>query len=184
MPGLYSEPEDDQKLVDDVLANDADAGRVLYGRYNKAIWSVAYRLGRHEPDEYHDEMWFHVFCSLHRFDATRARLKTFVMVVATNKALEMLRKRLTRLAEQYPEKLEVPAPGVDPGMARDIRTCFEQLGPECQELLMLKAEGIKSGQISEILDVSPPIVYVRLNRCRARMRNCLGIRAHQKGVAK
>ncbi len=88
----------DAAAVARVAAGDAVALQELYERYGKVIYSFAYRL-THDTT-LSEECVQDVFVTLWRrsadFDPTRAKLTTWLFVVARNRAIELGRQKTRR----------------------------------------------------------------------------------------
>ena len=88
----------DAAAVARVASGDAVALRELYDRYGKVVYSFAYRL-THDAT-LSEECVQDVFVALWRraadFDPTRAKLTTWLFVVARNRAIELGRQKNRR----------------------------------------------------------------------------------------
>ncbi len=114
---------------------------------------------------------------IHRFDG-RSRFSTWVYRVATNAALDELRRRRRR-----PEPTEtLPEPGGDaPSMtdgvdARiDVDAALAQLPEEFRVAVVLRdLADLDYAEIAEILEIPPGTVRSRISRGRAALAAVLG----------
>ena len=104
----------DAAAIERIAAGDAEALRELYSRYGKVVYAFAYRL-THDAT-LAEECVQDVFVALWRraadFDPTRAKLTTWLFVVARNRAIELYRQKARR-PDPSPE-LDVPGSAPDP----------------------------------------------------------------------
>lgn len=184
--------EDIKDLVNRFIAGDREAFALLVGRYKKRVYSVAYQiLGNHlDADEVAQETFVRIY-------DRRQQLKNvgffqgFLMRVATNYAIDLIRKRqrqflnvddeaemsistsmelseLTERPDQVFERSEV---------LRKIRLTIEKLPPRQRVTVILHdVEGFTKREVAEILGCPQATVRSNLHIARAKIRKWLGFK--------
>ena len=84
----------DHEIIARAKAGHEEAFRMLVERHSRAVYRLAYRLTSHAQDaeEVVQETFLRVFRNLDGFEA-RARFKTWLYRVASNAAMDQLRRR-------------------------------------------------------------------------------------------
>jgi len=85
----------DEELMPLVGRKDPEAFEVLYDRHGGAAFSLAYRIvgDRAAADEVTQEAFISVWRSGARFDATRGSVRSWLLSVVRNRAIDFLRSR-------------------------------------------------------------------------------------------
>jgi RNA polymerase sigma-70 factor (ECF subfamily) len=175
----------DEKAVADaaavrrVAAGDAEALRELYERYGRIVHSFAYRITRDAGAA--EECTQDVFVALWRraadFDPERAKLTTWLFVVARNRAIEV-----TRSAGRRPEPRDDLEPaGTVPDTAELVRAADESQRvaeavaelPESQlEVVRLSFfDGLSHAEIAEVIGIPLGTVKGRMRLALERLRD-------------
>ena len=95
----------DEMTVKNILAGDEKAFTQLYERYRRLIYSVAVRI-IHDPEEAQDatqEIFLKLYRSLHRWDAQKSKLSTWIKRIAVNHSIDLCRAHFQRSETQLPE---------------------------------------------------------------------------------
>lgn len=180
---------DDSELVALVQRGREDAFGVLYQRYLKKVYNLVYRMvGPRDAEEVTQESFLQAYRTLKRFRGD-ARFYTWLYRVASNTALQHLRKRGRRekRSTSY-EAMEAAAPGLvetltssdsnDPHKAAEeaelqehVKEVLEGLPPN-QKLVMLLGpiQGMSYDEMAKVLETSVPVVKARLHRARENLR--------------
>ena len=105
----------DEELMELVAGNDADAFEVVLERHADAAFSLAYRIcGRRSlAEDIAQEAFLSVWRSGARYDRARGSVRTWTLGIVHNRAVDALRRRGTREAQQVSddglaETLEAP----------------------------------------------------------------------------
>ncbi len=177
-------------LLDAAAAGDRDARRQLFERYRDPAYQVAFRItGRMEDAlDVVQDSFITAFEKLERF-ARESGFKTWLLRIATNRALDVLRSRKVRLAvhldagddESGSPQLAAPrvedsaAPSLEQRELADrLRQAVDALPPDQRDVFALYATGeMTYGQIAEILRVPIGTVMSRLFHARRRLRELL-----------
>lgn len=177
-------PEPDARAVEDaalvrrVAGGDADALRILYERYGRIVYSFGFRITGDATLS--EECVQDVFVALWRraasFDPRRARLTTWLFVVARNRAIELVRQRSRRAEPQADVEPEGAAPdpselvaGADE--AQRVAEAMAELPEEQLEVLRLSFfDGLSHSEIAEAIGIPLGTVKGRMRLALERMR--------------
>ncbi len=184
--GCEPDPREDQELVRDHLAGDADAFSVLVRRHQDRLWAVALRTTG-DPEEAADALQDALVKAFRNAAGFRseAAVTTWLHRIVVNASLDRLRRRAVRRAEPLPEH--------EPENARDlVDPGPEELGeqherrtrvlsalrtvPEDQRaaLVLVDMEGYSVAEAAQTLGVPTGTVKSRCARGRARLAGLLG----------
>jgi RNA polymerase sigma-70 factor (ECF subfamily) len=172
----------DDVISDEALAAGANAGdraalETLLARHLDRVHAICRRVTGHPEDalDATQEALIAVTRGLHRYDG-RARFTTWLYRVATNAALDELRRRKRR-----PEPADLPEGGdgsspVESVVAArlDVDAALAGLGPEFRAAVVLRDLcDLDYAEIAEILDVPIGTVRSRIARGRAAIADRL-----------
>ena len=184
---MIDEPRDHKAAVDAttvarVAGGDEVALRELYDRYGRLVYSFAYRL-THDTT-LSEECVQDVFVALWRragdFDPTRAKLTTWLFVVARNRAIELGRQKARR-----PELRDDLEPI---GLAPDTQELVA-IADEAQRVAEVMAElpedqlavlrlsyfdGLSHAEIAEVIGIPLGTVKGRIRLALERLRSLSG----------
>ena len=173
--------EADATVVARVADGDTEALRLLYDRYGRIVYGMTYRLTRDSQlaEEATQDTFVAVWRRADSFDPGRAKLTTWLFVIARNRAIELIRAR-TRAPEPH-ESVEPTGQEADPAdlaaLADDAERIARALAelPENQlEVIQLAFfDGLSHGEIAERLEQPLGTVKSRirlgLNRLRTQL---------------
>ncbi len=174
------------RLLEQAAAGEADARRALFERHRAAAYRVALRItGRHEDAlDVTQDAFIRAFEKLDSFERG-ASFKTWLLRIASNRALDLLRKRRVRVAAPLDNGEEgriEPAAPINPpesGMEREeigarIRLAMEKLPPDQRAVISLYGTGeLTYGEIAETLGVPIGTVMSRLFHARKKLADML-----------
>jgi RNA polymerase sigma-70 factor (ECF subfamily) len=175
---------DDKAVVDAaavarVAGGDATALRELYDRYGAVVHSFAYRITRDATLA--EEAVQDVFVTLWRraaeFDPTRAKLTTWLFVVARNRAIELGRQKARRpeLRDDLEPAGEAPDPADLVAVADEAQRLAEavaELPEEQLEVLRLAYfDGLSHSEIAEVIGLPLGTVKGRVRLALQRLRS-------------
>jgi len=171
--------EADAAAVARVADGDADALRQLYERYGRIVYGLTYRLTK--DAQLAEEATQDTFVTLWRraatYDRERAKVTTWLFVIARNRAIELVRSRM-RAAEPQ-EAVEPTGEDVDPAdlvqagddAERIARAMAELPESQLEVIRLAYFDGLSHGEIAERLGQPLGTVKSRirlgLNRLRA-----------------
>ena len=169
----------DAAAVARVAGGDAVALRELYDRYGRVIYSFAYRL-THDAT-LSEECVQDVFVALWRragdFDPSRAKLTTWLFVVARNRAIELGRRKA-----RWPElrhDLEPAGSSPDPAdliaVADESQRVAEAMAelPEDQLAVLRLSyfDGLSHSEIAQVIGIPLGTVKGRMRLALERLRS-------------
>lgn len=178
-------------LIERAVHGDREARRELFERFREAAYVAALRItGRHEDAlDVVQDAFIKAFDGLAGFERD-ASFKTWLLRIATNRALDLLRARKVRLAVSLDRKDEddqTPDPesrGADddrPGIglergetAARVRKAIDALPLEQRTVFALFAEGeLSYAEIAEIVGIPIGTVMSRLFHARRKLAEAL-----------
>jgi len=118
----------DPELVSALAAGDLDAMDFLYRRYSTLAYSLALRIlgdpGRAEDAV--QDAFVRVWTRAAAFDASRGSLRTWVLTVVRNRAVDYLRGTPARQRNELELLVEVPAVGAGSDPWREVSESLER----------------------------------------------------------
>lgn len=169
----------DAAAVARLAGGDAVALRELYDRYGRVVYSFAYRLTNDATLS--EECVQDVFLALWRraadFDPTRAKLTTWLFVVARNRAIELGRQKARR--PELRDELEPAGHSPDPAdlvavadQAQRLAEAFAELPEEQLEVLRLAYfDELSHTEIAEVIGIPLGTVKGRVRLALQRLRS-------------
>jgi len=173
----------DKQVSDEALAAQASAGdRRAFGdlvrRHQDGVFRFVFRMigSRDEALDLTQESLLKAWQALPGWRPD-ARFRTWLLQIARNASLDLLRRR--SLADFVPidEALELPGAGPTPetqaAITQDLRlleAALLRLQPDHREVLLLRElEGLSYEEIASVLDVAEGTVKSRIGRARAAL---------------
>lgn len=194
-------PPSDQVVLarqpDDHLAKAAAGGDraaldVLLRRHQDLVWRVCRKLCANEADalDATQEALLSVAKRIDRFDG-RSAFTTWLYRVATNAALDELRRRRRRPepVEELPLAVGGPTGGGDhSGVLADrmaLDAAMATLAPEFRAPVVLRdVAGMDYAAIAEALDIPPGTVRSRIARARSQLAQLLVVDGNYEGQSR
>jgi RNA polymerase sigma-70 factor, ECF subfamily len=182
-PGLRQLGDED--LMQLVAGGDARAFEVIYERHCTAVFSLAYRICgvRAAAEEVAQEAFLAIWRSGARYDRTRGSVRTWLLGVVHNRAIDSLRRstahdRLRVADEQAAERLEAPErTEVEVARRDEARSMRAVVGtlPRDQRRVVELAYfgGFTQEQIAEMLDAPLGTVKGRMRLALEKLRAAL-----------
>jgi RNA polymerase sigma-70 factor (ECF subfamily) len=176
----------DEDLMQLVAGGDPRAFEVVYERHCTAVFSLAYRIcgvGA-TAEEVAQEAFLAIWRSGARYDRTRGSVRTWLLGVVHNRAIDTLRRATVherRLAGdehaaesvEAPERTEVEAARREE--ARSVRTLMDQLPAEQRRVIELAYfGGFTHEQIAQMLDAPLGTVKGRMRLGLEKLRANIG----------
>jgi RNA polymerase sigma-70 factor, ECF subfamily len=171
-------------LLAAVAKGDRAAFERLYGATRAKLYGVLLRiLGRPElADEVMQETYLKVWQMAGKFDPTVASPITWLVAIARNRAIDIVRKKADVSVEDAPEALgvaaETPPPLARREMTEELRrllTCLGKLDPEKQRIVLLAYySGWSREQLANKLDIPVNTIKTWLRRSLLEIRECMG----------
>ena len=153
---LATPPElSEQELVQQCRSNDRVAQRTLFDRYNRAMFSTAYRITNdfdHANDALQDA-FVDVFRSLDQFTC-RSTLGAWIKTIVVRQAIrkQQLEGRFITLNEQHHDQ---PAPFRDTLTGVELDAAIRTLPDGARTVfLLIEVEGYTHKEVAEMLGIS------------------------------
>jgi RNA polymerase sigma-70 factor, ECF subfamily len=133
-------------------------------------------------EEVMQETYLKVWSMAGKFDPTQASPITWMVAIARNRAIDIVRKKGEVSIEEQPEALEVasdaPAPLARREMTEELKrllSCLGKLDPEKQRIVLLAYySGWSREQLSKKLNIPVNTIKTWLRRSLLEIRECLG----------
>jgi RNA polymerase sigma-70 factor (ECF subfamily) len=172
----------DEDLMQLVRRGDADAFRVVYRRHATAAFSLAYRMmgTRNAAEDVVQEAFLSLWRSGARYDRTRGSVRTWVLGIVHNRAIDALRRLTVQdrqragdegLEERFeaPERTDVEAARREE--AREVRAALGTLPPEQSRVIELAYfGGFSHSEIASMLQTPIGTVKGRMRLGLEKMR--------------
>src|SRR5919199_1153939 len=149
--------ESEQELMQQLVTGDEAAVRILYGRFGRSVYTLAFRLlgSAETAEELTQDVFLAAWRKAGRFDPARGRLSTWLMAIAHNMAVDRLRHERGAarpslvLVDEVPETtaLDEEAVLIDRDTAR--RAVAGPSQPERRLLLQAYLHGWTAREIAE-----------------------------------
>ncbi len=182
--------EEVQPWVEDVRKarrGDRNAFAALVRAVQRQVYGLCLRLLRSEAEaaEVAQETFLRAYQNLERYDDGRP-FDLWVLTIARNLCLDLLRRRSKHQTEDVAEHAELPsgeASSEDKAIAKQERQSLEEamatLSVDDREVLALYyVQKRTTKEIAQIMDVAPGTIMARLFRAREKLRTRM-----QKGAA-
>ncbi len=185
----------DADLMAHLAAGNTAAMDLLYERYNRPVYSFAYRMlgDREHAEELLQEVFLRAWRRCSRFSDTRGSLISWLLSITHNMAIDELRKQQRR-----PRKAESAEPDSLLGALQDtaepvesqailadrqhmVRSALTAL-PENQRLVLEMGyfDGLTQREISEKLDVPLGTIKTRMRLALRKLQDSVDIQALDK----
>ena len=172
------------KLLQEVAAGDQAAFERLYAATRAKLYGVVLRILRRPDlaDEIVQEVYLKIWSSAAQFDPAVASPITWMVAIAHNRAIDLVRKKADVSFEELPEVMDVAAETEDPLAARqvteDLRrllACLGRLREERRKMVLLAYyNGWSREQLAKSFDKPLSTVKTWLRRSIIDIRECLG----------
>ena len=185
-------PEQEQELMQQLLAGEERAVRVLYARFARPVYTLGLRLlgSAESAEELTQDVFLAAWRKGSRFDSARGRLSTWLMAVAHNLAVDRLRhdrgagRPILVLVDEVPEG----APSEEEELMVDRETARQALAglsPTERRLLSLAYfQGWTAREIAEADGIPLGTVKTRLRTALIKLRNAQNEQARQVALAR
>jgi len=165
----------DEELMPLVGRKDPEAFEVLYDRHGGAAYSLAYRIvgDRAAAEEVTQEAFISVWRSGARFDAARGSVRSWLLSVVRNRAIDFLRSRAGKapkltfdddaVLEQRPAEERTEEEALKRETAAELRGALGKLPGEQSKVIELAYfGGFSHSEISRILGLPMGTVKGRM----------------------
>jgi RNA polymerase sigma-70 factor (ECF subfamily) len=176
----------DEELMQLVYSSRADAFEVIYDRHADAAFSLAYRMcsQRALAEDVVQEAFLSVWRSRARYDRGRGSVRTWLLGIVHNRAIDALRRRSVRdrgvvddegIEERIPAPERTDVEFARREEARQVRDALELLpGDQSRVIELAYFGGLTHVQIASMLDMPVGTIKGRMRLGLAKMRVTLG----------
>ncbi len=176
----------DEELMQLVYRGQAEAFEVIYDRHADAAFSLAYRMcgQRALAEDVVQEGFLALWRSGARYDRARGSVRTWVLGIVHNRAIDALRRRTVRdrgrVSDEGIEERLVARERTDVEFARrdearEVRDALGQLPDEQSRVIELAYfGGLTHVEIASMLDAPVGTIKGRMRLGLAKMRMTLG----------
>jgi RNA polymerase sigma-70 factor, ECF subfamily len=171
-------------LLAAVAKGDQAAFERLYEATRAKLYGQVLRILRRADltDEIIQEVYLKVWSSAGQFNPAVASPITWMMAIARNRAIDLVRKKTESSVEEEPEVQEVAAETPDPLAQREMSeelkrllACMGELDEERRRMVLLAYySGVSREQLAAQFDVPVNTVKTWLRRSLIEIRECLG----------
>jgi RNA polymerase sigma-70 factor, ECF subfamily len=176
----------DEEVMQLVGEGSPRAFELLYDRHGGAAFSLAYRMvgDRVAAEDIAQEAFLSIWRSRMRYDAARGSVRTWVLGIVHNRAIDALRRGasyerrrepLDVVEERHeaPERTDVEAARREE--ARSVRSALDTLPPDQRRTIELAYfAGFSHSQIAELLDEPLGTIKGRMRLGLDKLRDQLG----------
>jgi len=172
-------------LIASVAKKDQAAFERLYEATRAKLFGVALRILRRQDlaEEVVQEAYVKIWNSAGQFNPGVASPITWMVSIARNRAIDVVRKRGELSIEEEPAAMTVASDTPDPLARREmsdelkrILDCVGRLDPERQKLVLLAYyNGWSREQLAEKFDTPLNTIKTWLRRSMIDIRECLGL---------
>ena len=176
------EPPQEQQILERMARGDGEALRELYDRHARAIYSLAVRILRSQPDaeDIVQEVFAQAWTQAGRYDASRGTVAAWLLMQARSRAIDRLRSRKLR-PEGATSTFETRDPSEGPDVqvmageyARRMRDALRSLSdPQRTALELAFFEGLTYSQVAEHLNQPIGTVKTRIRQGLLRLKAAL-----------
>jgi RNA polymerase sigma-70 factor (ECF subfamily) len=179
-----STPADLTAFLAATAQGDRAAFEQLYAATRAKLYGVVLRiLKRHDlADEVMQETYLKIWGSAGSFDPARASPITWMVTIARNRAIDLLRKRSEASIEEEPEAMDVAADLPNPLAARELSedlkrlmSCIGALDADRKQMVLLAYyNGLSREQLAAKFEKPVNTIKTWLRRSLIEIRECLG----------
>ena len=173
----------DEELMPLIGEKDPEAFEVFYDRHGGAAYSLAYRMvgERAAAEDITQEAFISIWRSGARFDRTRGSVRSWMLSIVRNRAIDVLRSRTGKapklgfdddaILEQRPAAERTEEEAMRREVASEVRGALGQLpGDQSKVIELAYFGGFSQSEISRMLGVPLGTVKGRMRLGLAKIR--------------
>ncbi|MEM7065082.1 MAG: sigma-70 family RNA polymerase sigma factor [Cyanobacteria bacterium P01_B01_bin.77] len=172
----------DAALVLSLRQGDKSALAVLYDRYSRLVYTVAFRILNNGPES--EDLTQEIFLNLWQkqtYDPNRSALSSFLSTVTRNRAIDRVRSRSNRrrilkgMAPQTVPDFSVPVEQASQGeRSQRVRAALQNLPEKQRELLWLAYfHGFSQSEIASYTNIPLGTVKSRMRQGLLKLKGTL-----------
>lgn len=179
-----STPAELVELLNAVAGGDRAAFERLYMATRAKLYGVVLRILRRNDlaDEVIQEAYLKIWNSAGQYNSRVASPITWMVTIARNRAIDVVRKRAETSLEEEPQAMEVADELPNPLAARELSedlgrlmACIAKLEPDRQSLVLLAYRfGLSREQLATRTGKPVNTIKTWLRRALLEIRECLG----------
>jgi RNA polymerase sigma-70 factor, ECF subfamily len=185
----------DEEMMQLIQAGNPRAFELLYDRHGGAAFSLAYRMvgNRVTAEDITQEAFLSIWRSRMRYDQARGSVRTWVLVIVHNRAIDALRRSLVHdrrretvegIEERFEAREQTDVEAARREEARNVRTALDTLPDDQRKTIELAYfGGFSHSQIAELLNEPIGTVKGRMRLGLEKMRRQLGEGVAAEGFA-
>lgn len=147
--------------------------RQIYDRCSGRVYGLMVRMvGRQDAEDLTQQVFLQMFRKLDQFSGA-SKLETWLYRLATNEALQHLRRRKRQTTEPIVTEPAATDPNrtMEAEEAQQLECALQRIHPELRAILLLKEEQqLSYRQIAEAMEIPEGTVGSRLNRARKELQ--------------
>jgi RNA polymerase sigma-70 factor, ECF subfamily len=176
----------DEDLMQLVRKGDNAAFEVVYDRHSTAAYSLAYRMvgSRNSAEDVVQEAFLSLWRSGARYDRGRGSVRTWVLGIVHNRAIDVLRRSLVHdrrrasdegIEERFEARERTDVEAARNDEARELQAALKTLPDEqCRVIELAYFGGFSHSEIAELLETPIGTVKGRMRLGLEKMRGQLG----------
>jgi RNA polymerase sigma-70 factor (ECF subfamily) len=176
----------DEDLMQLASRGDAAAFQVIYERHADAAYSLAYRMcgRRGVAEDVTQEAFLALWRSGARYDRARGSVRTWVLGIVHNRAIDALRRSLVHdrrrasdegLEERFEARERTDVEVARRDDAKSVRAALDELPAEqCRVIELAYFGGFTHSEIAELLDAPIGTIKGRMRLGLEKLRGSLG----------
>ena len=178
-------PAELSSLLASVARRDEAAFERLYEATSAKLYGVVLRILRRQDlaEEVIQDAYVKIWNSAGQFNPGLSSPITWMVSIARNRAIDVVRKRSEISIEEEPAAMDVASDTPDPLARKDmseelqrIFDCVSRLEPQRQRLVLLAYyNGWSREQLSRMFDTPLNTITTWLRRSMVEIRECLGL---------
>lgn len=172
----------DAELVLSLRQGDKSALAVLYDRYSRLVYTVAFRILNNGPES--EDLTQEIFLNLWQkqtYDPNRSALSSFLSTVTRNRAIDRVRSRSNRrrilkgMVPQTVPDFSIPVEQASQGeRSQRVRTALQDLPEKQRELLWLAYfHGFSQSEIASHTNIPLGTVKSRMRQGLLKLKGTL-----------
>lgn len=176
---MTGEEQEIQNILEGCKRDDRKAQEQLYRNYYRAMVTLCLRYTKNETDalEVLNTGFYKVYKNIHKYDAAKASLYTWIRTIIINSCLDFIRSKQTLSGAGELEQaahIHVPPAVIGKMSAREILTLVRQLPPATQAVFNLYViEGYSHTEIATIANISEGTSKWHLSEARKKLQQMI-----------
>lgn len=176
---MYKETENIDSVIDGCKKDDRRAQEKLYRSFYRVMMNLCLRYTKNEGDamEVLNTGFYKVFKHIHRYDASKATVYTWIRTIIINSCLDFIKTRHSSLENREPEQAadaQVPPAVIAKMSAAEILELVRQLPPATQAVFNLYIiEGYSHQEIGSLMGISDGTSKWHLSEARKKLKKLL-----------